>query len=89
MFRPLTGFKAHYHYLTLLVASDFNEWKVLLEGPGVTIQGTRQFTEEKAKEHARAVAESFLIDEKHEPLPSLPQVDWAPLASGEWLNWRS
>ncbi len=88
MFRPLTGYKAHYRELTLLVASDFNEWKVMLVGPGVTIQGTRQFTEDKAKEHARAVAESFLRDEKHEEAaPS--EIEWAPLERGEWLNWRS
>jgi hypothetical protein len=89
MFRALTGYKARYHYLTLLVAADFNEWKVMLLGPGVTIQGTRQFTEEKAKEHARAVAQSFLAEEKHEDLPAPPQLDWTPLDAGEWMNWRT
>ena len=47
MFRTVTGFKAQYHYLTLLVASDFDEWRIILHGPGVCIQGGRQFTEEK------------------------------------------
>ena len=33
MFRSMSGFKAHYHYLTLLVISEFNEWRVLVYGP--------------------------------------------------------
>lgn len=88
MFRKATGFKAQYHYLTLLVASDFDEWKVLLAAPGATIVGCRQFTEAKAKEHAVTVAESYLQQEKQEGLPVLSQVDWTPLEAGEWLNWR-
>ncbi len=89
MFRPLSGFKAQLDCLTLLVASDFNEWKVAVVGPGVIIQGTRQFTEDKAKEHARAVAQSFLVEERHADVPGSPGLDWAPLGPGEWLNWRS
>ena len=45
----MSGFKAQYHYLTLLVISKFNEWRVLLYGPSMTIHGTRQFSEGKAK----------------------------------------
>lgn len=88
MFRSSAGFKAQYHYLTLLVASDFDEWRIVLQGPGVTIVGGRQITEAKAKEHARSIAESFLHQEKHEELPTLQEVAWAPLTPGEWLNWR-
>ncbi len=88
MFRAMPGFRANYHYLTLLVASDFDEWKVLVQGPNVTIIGARQFSEARAKDHARSIAESFIHQEKHEDLPDLPQVDWTPLAQGEWLNWR-
>ena len=36
MFRPLSGYKAQYHYLTLVVAGDFDEWRVLAMGPGFT-----------------------------------------------------
>ena len=40
MFRSMSGFKAQYHYLTLLVISEFNEWRVLLYSPSTTIHGT-------------------------------------------------
>jgi hypothetical protein len=88
MFRSSTGFKAQYHYLTLLVASDFDEWRIVLTGPGLTIHGHRQFGEAKAKQHAVDIAEIYFRQEKHEDLPPMPQVDWAPLGAGEWLNWR-
>ncbi len=89
MFRPLSGFKAQYHYLTLLVASDFNEWKVLVRGPDTTILGARQFSENKAKEHAASIADSFIREERHEDLPPVAQVDWTPLQPGEWIGWRT
>lgn len=89
MFRPLTGFKAEYHYLTLRVVADFDEWKVVLQGPGVCIHGSRQFGEAKAKEHARACAAEYIHREKREDLPVLEQLEWEPLAPGEWLTWRS
>ena len=88
MFRALNGLKAPYHSLTLLVASDFDEYRVLIQGPGVLIQGTRQFSEAKAKEHARAIAADYLSTEKKENLPLL-EPEWTPLAPGEFLNWRS
>src|SRR5438067_2046347 len=34
MLRSMCGFKAQYDDLTLLVISEFNEWKVLLYAPG-------------------------------------------------------
>jgi hypothetical protein len=88
MFHSLSGFKAQYHSLTLLVGSEFNEWRVLLYAPGVTIQGARQFSEAKAKEHALAVARSYVQDETHQDLPALPDVEWVPLAHDDWLIWR-
>jgi hypothetical protein len=88
MFRVASGFKTKYHYLTLLVASDFDEWKIVIHGPGVCIHGGRQFTEAKAKDHARACATSYIHEEKKEELPQLAELDWQPLAPGEWLNWR-
>jgi hypothetical protein len=88
MFRSASGFKAQYHYLRLLVASDFDEWRVIVEAPGVTIIGGRQLGEDKAKQHAVAVADNYIHQEKHEDLPVLAQVAWEPLGSGEWLNWR-
>ncbi len=89
MYRSLSGFKAQYHYLTLLVISDFNEWKVLGYAPGLTIHGTRQFTESKAKEHALAVAQTYIHEEKREDLPLLPAIDWIPASHDDWLVWRT
>jgi hypothetical protein len=54
----------------------------------VTICGTRQFTEAKAKEHAHLLATSFVHQEKHADLPVLQELDWQPLTPGEFLNWR-
>ena len=88
MFRRLSGYKAQYHYLTLYVASDFDEWQILAVGPGVTIHATRQLTEAKAKDQARSVAVSYIHQEKHEDLPVLDQIDWAALGPDEWVNWR-
>ena len=88
MFRSLSGFKAKYHYLDLVVAADFDEWKVIVRGPDVCIHGGRQFGEVKAKEHARACAADYVRSVKKEELAVLDQVDWQPLASGEWLTWR-
>ncbi len=88
MFRALRGFKAQYHYLTLLVACDFDACLVTLLGPGVVIQGARQFNEAKAREHALSVAKSYIHEEKKEDLPVLEEVEWRPFEAGEWLNWR-
>ena len=88
MFRTQDGFKAQYHYLTLLVALDFDEWRIILHGPGVCIQGGRQFTEAKAKDYAYAAAIKYIHDEKHEDLPVQEEVQWQPLTPGEVLKWR-
>ncbi len=88
MFRSLSGFKTKYHYLDLVVAADFDEWKVIVRGPGVCIYGGRQFTEAKAKEHARSCAADYVHREKKEELPVLEQLEWETLSSGEWLSWR-
>lgn len=88
MFRALNGVKAPYHYLTLLVASDFDEYRVFIQGPGITIQGCRQSDEKKAREHARAVALDYLNREKQQNLPDI-EPEWTPFEPGEWLNWRS
>ena len=83
----MSGFKAQYHYLTLLVISEFNEWRVLLYGPSMTIHGTRQFSEAKAKEHAIVVARSYIHDQKHEELPVLAEVTWVPATADDWVIW--
>lgn len=86
MFRSKSGFKTQYHYLTLLVISEFNEWKVLLYGPGTTIHGTHQFAEAKAKEHALTIARDYIHEVKHEELPE-PEPAWVPAGGDDWLNW--
>ena len=87
MFRSMSGFKAHYHYLTLLVISEFNEWRVLVYGPTTTIHGAYQFSEAKAREHAMAVARSYIQDRKQEDLPPMTEMTWVPAAPDDWLVW--
>ncbi len=86
MFRQASGFKAQYGPLTLLVASDFDEWRIFLHRPGVVIQAGRQFSEPKAKEQARTVADSYLDEAGEAAQASEPE--WTPIQPGEWLNWR-
>lgn len=88
MFRPLNGFKAQYHYLTLIVAADFDEWRVLALGPGLTINGKRQFSESAAKTQARLAAATYIAEEKHEDLPAIEQPEWTPLVAGEYVDYR-
>ncbi|MGD0500877.1 MAG: hypothetical protein ABSC23_20885 [Bryobacteraceae bacterium] len=88
MFRPLSGFKTQYHYLALVVAADFDEWRVVARGPSFTLQGQRQFSEARAKAHARLMAASYIHDEKHEDLPVIEEPEWTPLVPGDWMDFR-
>jgi hypothetical protein len=88
MFRTFSGYKAQYNDLTLLVVSEFNEWKVMAYAPGVTLHGARQFTEPKAKEHAAALAQAYVTDVRHETLVGPPQLEWTPTSDEDWLAWR-
>ncbi len=88
MFRSFSGFKSQYYYLNLVIASEFDGWKVLIYSPGVTIHGARQLSESSAKDHAVAIAKSYIHEEKHEDVPVLPAVDWAPSSREDWLVWR-
>jgi hypothetical protein len=88
LFRRAAGFTAQYYYLTLVVAPDFDEWRIWLQGLGVTINGGRQFTEAKAKEQARLIADTYIHAEKHEDLPALDEVDWVPIDPETWLNFH-
>jgi hypothetical protein len=89
MFRSMSGFKAQYHYLTLVVISEFNDWRVLLHGPGGTIHGTHQFGEAKAKEHALAIARTYIHEYKHDELPVITETEWVPTTHDDWLVWSS
>jgi hypothetical protein len=90
VFRHIEGFKAEYGDMSLLVAHDFAEWHVIIiKHPTILIQGSRQFSEDKAREHARQVADSYIRDEKQENVPGLPnELTWTPLQPGDWLSWR-
>jgi hypothetical protein len=87
MFRPLKGFKAEYQNLTVLVAADFDEYRILLQAPGVLVHGKRQFTEAQAKDHAFSLTASYLKEKQPETAPPAG-LEWVPFAGGEWLAWH-
>jgi hypothetical protein len=53
----------------------------------MTIHGTRQFSEAKAREHALALAQSYVHERRHEDQPVLPEVEWQAAAPEDWLVW--
>ena len=81
MFRQATGYKAQCADLAVLIGADFDEWRIILQGPGILIHGGRQLSEAKAKECARRILEEV----RRTPPPDL---EWAPLTPGEWMNWH-
>ncbi len=87
MFRNMPGFRTNYGELTLLVVSEFNEWRVVLHGPAGIIQGARQFSETKAKEHAVEIAKHFLADHGRGPAPETAAVQWGPTAPEDYQIW--
>ena len=87
MFRPLRGFKAQYQSFSLVVSADFDEWRVLAIGPGITVQGQRQFSEARAKEHAKLAASTYIQEQLHETPPG-GEPEWVPLVQGEWVDFR-
>ena len=86
MFRQGSGYKAHCGSLTLLVASDFDEWRVLAQSSGTTIRGGREFSAEKAKAQAVQIANEYFAENSEES--STDGLEWFELEPGEWLNWR-
>jgi hypothetical protein len=87
MFRSLRGFKAQYDNVILLVAADFDEYRVFLHVPGSIVQGRRQFNETQAKEHARKMAESYLKETRGADA-ALQDLAWVPFEQNEWLAWN-
>ena len=88
MFRTLSGFKATYKDLTLIAASEFDEWRVVVISPQVVIQGQRQFTAPKAKDHALMLAKAYLTELRHETPGEEPEPDWQPTGAEDWLVWK-
>ena len=87
MYRTISGLKAQYQSLKLLIVHEFDEWKVLVYGPETAIHGMRQFTEAKAKEHALDLARGYLRDRKHVDAPD-GAPEWAPTTEDDWLVWK-
>lgn len=88
MFRSFSGSRAQYRDLTLIVVSELDHWSVLVYGPGVTLHGQRQFAEAKAREHAAAIAHTYIQEMKHDESPD-PVLEWQPTAPEDWLAWRT
>ena len=88
MFREAEAYTARCDDLTLVVAADFDEWRIFLQGPDVIIHGGRQFTGDKAKAQALRIAGSYLQEAKGDLAIVPEQVEWAPLHERSWLNWR-
>jgi hypothetical protein len=87
MFRSLSGFKAKYGNLTLIAVSEFDEWRVVVLSPEVVVQGQRQYTAPKAKDHALMLARAYLADVKHIPAEA-PEPEWQPTGQEDWLLWK-
>ncbi len=88
MLRLSTGFQARYHYLRLMVVLDFDQWKILIQGPGVLIDGGREFDRGAAEMRAQQIAEAYLRDEKLEARPLESDLKWAPLDPRACLEWQ-
>ena len=87
MFRPLSGFKAQYHNLTLMAVSEFDEWRVVLLSPEVVVQGQRQYNAVKAKDHAWSLAKAYLAEIKQEPGDG-QEPEWQSTGPQDWLVWK-
>jgi hypothetical protein len=89
MFRHIDGSKAQHGDMTLMIAHNFVEWHVMIvRNPTILIQGDRQFSEEKARAHARQLAENYLREEKQEDASLPSEFAWVPLETGDWVAWR-
>jgi hypothetical protein len=88
MFRSFSGFRAEYGDLTLLVVAEFNEWKVLVHGPGVAIMGVRHFDAAKAKAHAVEIAEAYIRERRGQEPPPAESVVWSGTNHDDWLVWH-
>ena len=88
MLRSLAGFKAQYEELTMLVVSEFDEWRVVVHSPAVVLQGQRQYGEVKAKEHAVALVKQYIQEARQANPVELTPPDWQPTGPQDWLVWK-
>ena len=88
MFRALTGFKAQCEDLSLVVVSEFDEWRVIVHGPGIVLQGSRQYAQAKAKDHAVMLVRTYRHEIKGKDPQDMPEIDWQPTSEQDWLVWK-
>ena len=88
MFRSSTGLRAQYLDMTMVLAFDFDQWRIVLHGPGVIIDGGRQADKIAAQQEACRIAESYFCNERHESLPAPHQIKWTALDPESCLNWQ-
>jgi hypothetical protein len=89
MFRHIEGCKARCGDMTLMVAREFVEWHVIVVSDSAhVIQGDRQFSEDKARAHARQLVEHYSSEERTDASAVPAELAWIPLESGDWLAWR-
>jgi hypothetical protein len=74
--------------MTMTVALDFDQWRIIVQGPDVIIDGGRQPEKVSAKEQARRIAERYLREQKHETLPTVHEVVWTAINPNSCLKWR-
>jgi hypothetical protein len=84
----MSGFKAQYQDLKLLVISEFDDWRVLVYSPESIIHGTKQLGEVKAKDHAILIAQKYYEEIKHTAPPAV-ELEWQKTDHDDWLVWRS
>ena len=89
MFQASSGFQTQYHDLTLIVALDFDRWKILLSGPGIVIDGGRQADRVAAQERACLIAKEFVQKERGESPREPSRWEWTPIPARSWLYWQA
>jgi hypothetical protein len=87
MFQTAEAYQAQFKDLTLLVAVDFDEWRIIVRGSDVIVRGKRQFNGTEAREHAVRVAEDYLREVRGEATEVPSNLEWKRI-DGAWLNWR-
>jgi len=89
MFRALSGFRARLGDMTMVVVSEFDEWRVVAYSPEVILQGQRQFKDTKAKEHAEMLVRKFYEEVRNQPLPDASEPEWQPVGPNHWMVWKT
>jgi len=72
-----------------MVVLDFDQWRILLQGPGVIIDGGRLADKGAAKEQACRIAGQYVSREEDAALPVPAAVEWTPLAPRALLFWQA